>query len=125
MRDKANGLARTVPKLQQFFIQPVAHDFVQRAKGFVHQQNVGIKGQRPRDAGALLHPARKLPGKLRAKAGQLHQVQHTFHPRFLFGPRKPHDLQRQPDVPRDRAPGIKAGGLKHIAIGPRQAGRVR
>ena len=125
MRDKADGLAGARPKPQQFLIQPVAHDFIQRPEGFIHQQDVGIKGQCPRDAGTLLHTPRKLPGEFCAKAGQFHQVQHTFHPCFLFGPRKPHDFQWQPDVPRDRAPGIKAGGLKHIAIGPGQAGRVR
>ena len=52
------------------FVQPVAHDLIQRAEGFVHQQDIGIKGQRPGDAGPLLHAARKLPGKLLAEARQ-------------------------------------------------------
>jgi len=77
------------PKLQQFFVQVVAHDLVQRAEGFVHQQDVRVERQGPRDAGALLHPARKLPGELLAEALQLHQIQDPRDPAVHLCPGNP------------------------------------
>jgi hypothetical protein len=87
MGDEADGLFGARPELQQFLVQPVAHDLVQRAEGFVHQQDVGVEGQRPRDRGALLHAARKLPGKLLLEAGQFHQFQHPARALGALGAR--------------------------------------
>jgi hypothetical protein len=76
----------------------VADDLVQRAEGFVHQQDVGIEGQRPGDRGPLLHAARKLPGIFLAEALQVHQRQ-LRSTRSFCSAGKAHDLQRQRDVP--------------------------
>ena len=57
MGDEADGFFRAFPQGEQLLIQMVAHDFIQRPKGLVHQQQISVKGQRAGDRGALLHPA--------------------------------------------------------------------
>ena len=57
-----------VPEPQQLLVELVADDLVERAEGLVHQQQVGVEGQRAGDRGALLHAARELPGKLAARS---------------------------------------------------------
>ena len=94
MRHKPNRLPRPRPELQQLLIQPIAHNLIQRAERLIHQQNVRIKRQRPRNRGALLHPPRQLPRKLAPKAAKLHQIEDTGNPLLLLGARKPHDFKR-------------------------------
>ena len=62
------------PELQQLGIEMVAHDLVERAERLVHQQQVGIEGQRAGDRGALLHAARQLPGIFALEAGEVDQL---------------------------------------------------
>jgi hypothetical protein len=45
---------------------------VERAQGFVHQQHLGVVGERPRDADALFHPARELRWVVIRKLAQAH-----------------------------------------------------
>ena len=69
MGDEARSvLSRPRPELQQLLVELVAHDLVERAERLVHQQQVGIEGQRAGDRGALLHAARQLPGILLARS---------------------------------------------------------
>jgi hypothetical protein len=72
---KADGLARPRPEVQKLLVQPVPHDLVERAKGFVHQEDIGIEGQRAGDRRPLLHPPRQLPGELVAEPLELHELQ--------------------------------------------------
>ncbi len=58
----------TVPELQQLLVEVVANDLVERAEGLVHQQKIGVEGERAGDRGALLHAARKLPGIFLARS---------------------------------------------------------
>lgn len=53
--DRRGGIA---PDTQQFLIQPIARDFVQRPKRLVHQQNSGLAEQSARDRDPLTHAAR-------------------------------------------------------------------
>src|ERR1700733_8797861 len=46
VRDEHHRLARLVPELQQLLVEPVAHDFVERAERLVHEQESGIDGPR-------------------------------------------------------------------------------
>ncbi len=55
--DEADCLVGAAPEFQKLFVQMVADDFVQRAKRFVHQEKIGIEGERTGDRGALLHAA--------------------------------------------------------------------
>ena len=119
MGDEADRLIGAVPELQELFVEMVADDFIERAEGLVHQEEIGVEGERPGDRSALLHAARELPGKLLLEPGELDHPEHPFHPRLLLRPRIAHDLERQPDVPRDRPPRKQPRRLKDVAIGPR------
>ena len=117
MRDEADRLFGARPQFQQLLVEVVAHDLVERAERLVHQQQVGIEGERPGDRCALLHAARKLPGIFLLEARQVDEVERAFDARFLIGPRNTHDLQRQRDVAFDGAPGKQRRRLEDIAVG--------
>ena len=85
MRHEPNRLAGAGPQRQKLLVQVVTHDLVQRAKGLIHQQNIRIKGQCARNAGALLHPPRELPGIFAAKTLKVHQFQNLFDALILLG----------------------------------------
>ena len=72
---KAMVLLGPRPQLQQLLVQPVADDLVERAERLVHQQDVGVEGQRPGDRGALLHAARELPGIFLLEAGEVDELE--------------------------------------------------
>ena len=125
MGDEADRLAGPRPQRPQRLVQAVAHDLVQRAERFVHQQDVGVERQRPRNRGALLHPARQLPRIAPGELRQLHQFQHAGDPLLPVGAVEAHDLERQQDVPGDGPPRIQPRRLEHIAIGPRPPRLIR
>src|SRR5580698_2918257 len=62
MRDKDRGNAGARPYLQQFALQLLACQCIERSERFIHQENVGVVGQHTRDRDALFHAARKLTG---------------------------------------------------------------
>jgi hypothetical protein len=120
VRDQDDVEALRFPQVAQRAPQLLAGEGVQRAEGLVQQQHLGLVHQRAADAGALLHAARQLPGKL------------VLHSRP--GPRWPagrgpglvflalavlelaavglDDLQRQQHVVQRGAPGQQAGAWK-------------
>ena len=93
MRDETDRLFRPRPQRQKLFVQVVAHDFVERAEGFVHQKDIGIEGQRPRDRGALLHPPRQLPGIFPPEPVKLNQLQHRLGPPIALRTVEAHDFK--------------------------------
>jgi hypothetical protein len=117
VRHKHHGFFRGRPQLKQLLVQLVPYNFIERPKGFIHQQQLGLNRQRPRNGNPLLHSARQLPRKLLLKTAEVHQFQIALDP--CCGIRRPHDLQRQPHILFHCAPRIKRRRLKHIAIGPR------
>jgi hypothetical protein len=78
---------------KKLLVEVIAHDLVQRPERLVHQENIGIEGERAGNRGALLHAAGKLPGELLAEPGKLHQRQRLFGALALLGLGKAHDLQ--------------------------------
>ena len=76
------------PELQQLSIEVVADDLVERAERLVHQQQVGIEGQRAGDRGALLHAAGELPGKFLLEAGEVDQLQRPLDALAAARPRE-------------------------------------
>ena len=65
MGDEEHRLARGRPHAQDELLDRFPGQRVERAEGFVHQQQARVGGERPREAHALLHPA----GKLEHRAG--------------------------------------------------------
>ena len=97
----------------------IPHDFIKRAEGFVHQQDVRIKRKCTRDGGTLLHAARELPREFLLESTQFDQLQNTLHTLRLVGFIVPHNFERQANVAANRAPRIQPSRLEHIAICPR------
>jgi hypothetical protein len=58
---------------------------VQRAEGLVQQQHLGLVHQGAADAGALLHAARQLPGKLVFVTAQAHALEQVTRLGLVFG----------------------------------------
>src|SRR6185437_9321465 len=56
-----------------------------------------------------------------SEAGEIDELEPLLDPRVALLPGKAHDLERQRDVARDRAPGIERRRLEHVAIGPARA----
>ncbi|MNE80462.1 hypothetical protein D3C80_1770330 [compost metagenome] len=55
--DEDDGLAQLALQLQQLVLQALADQRVEGREGFVHQQDVGVHGQRAGQAHTLLHAA--------------------------------------------------------------------
>ncbi|MNV22537.1 hypothetical protein D3C71_1135150 [compost metagenome] len=125
MGDEADGFFRACPEFQKLFVQMVANDFVQCAKRFVHQQEIGVEGESSRDRGALLHAAGELPRVFFAEACKIDEIEGAVNAFLPLRCRVIHDLQRQRDILFDRAPGIKRRRLEDVAIGARFAGVFR
>jgi hypothetical protein len=107
------------PQVAQDAPEFFAGEGIQRAEGLVEQQHLGLVDQRAADAHALLHAARKLPGKLCLIPAQAHLRQQCAGPLRVFGAACLEvaavgfdDLQRQQHVVQCRAPGQQRGGLK-------------
>src|SRR5690625_4934903 len=62
MGDKNGGFLCAVLELLDFLLHVLADQWIQGGKSLVHQQDTTIRGQRPRQTDALLHPARQLVG---------------------------------------------------------------
>ena len=92
---------------------------VERGKGLVEQQYVGVGGEGAYERGALAHPARKLPRVLLQKSAQPVLFGERERPRRRLRRAVSADLQRQADVPLHRPPGEQLVALQHIAELPR------
>ena len=99
---KGLGLAQIVHGAPQI----LAGEGVQRAKGFVKDQHIGLVDDRPTQAGALAHAPRQFRRALVGKAGQPHQIKQLMGAlgRLGLGHRGFHDLHRQQHVFQNAAP---------------------
>ena len=82
-------------------VQHFLHHFrVQRRRGLVEQQQLGLHGQGPRDGDALLLSARQLARPLVLVVSQAHAFQQGLGPRRGLGPgQATHAHRRQRHVP--------------------------
>ena len=60
--DEQHGAPVGLPQLEQLVLQDLAHLGVERGERLVHQQDLGLDGERPGDGDALLHAARQRAG---------------------------------------------------------------
>ena len=58
MRDHNRGAVLGGHDLHEFVLQVRPRKRIERPKGLIEQQDLGLHGERARDAHALLHPAR-------------------------------------------------------------------
>src|SRR5689334_2346554 len=104
MGDEDDGLPAFAPDAKELYVHPLAREFIQRAEGFVHQDDARVGDQHARKRRALLHASRELAriGVLAAaKADELQDAA-----RFLrrTGPLEAEYLDRQEHVLEHGAP---------------------
>ena len=75
MGDEEDHLRRAPPDVEDQLLRLLARQRVERAERLVHQQRLGVGGERAGDADALLHAARKLVDHAVAKFGEADQRQ--------------------------------------------------
>ena len=84
---------------------------IERAKGFIHQQNLRAQRQGADHGGALLHAAGQFAGKALLEPCQPDAVHQMVDPAAVW--RDPLDLEREQDVVDQGAPGQQVRLLKH------------
>jgi hypothetical protein len=110
VRDQQRRRGAFGPDALQLQVEALPQHVVQGAERLVEQQHLRLDDQRPGNRHPLLHAARQLrgPGLLKAlQADQLDQVSD-----LIPGGPDARDLQRQPDVGGDVAPGQQARVLE-------------
>ena len=108
-------LALGLPDAQQQFLHQNPGLVVQRTEGLVHEQDLGIVGQRTRDRRALLHAARQLLGVVILEPAQAHLGNEVVAALFLNGFAHAFLAQSEADVLRHGQPGEQGVALKHHA----------
>ena len=121
--NKEHGLSVALPDVGQQLLHDLPRLRIQGTEGLIHEQHLGIAGQRPSDRGPLLHATREHLRICVREAVELHQVDQLI--RCLSTVRRGHllDLRSELDVAPHRQPGIERIGLEdHAAVGARFKG---
>ena len=85
VRDEDRGELSLLPKLKDELLKVHASQRVDRAEGFIHQDDLRVGDSARAPSHALLHAAGKLPGKMPFKASQANKLKvmatlsHEFH----------------------------------------------
>ena len=113
--DEDDGLVQFRLQSQQLVLHFMADERIQGGERLVHQQDLGVRGQRAGQTHALLHAAGKLVGILGLETGQADLLQPVARALVALGPA--HALHRQPvgGVVQHRAVRQQAEALEHHA----------
>ena len=125
--DQHDRLLARLPDARDLVLQHGARQRVQRRQRLVHQQHLGIDGQRARERHALAHAARQLGRALVARRRQVHQRQVLLRVRALLVARPVAEplVDGQVDVLVRGQPRQQRVVLEHdAAIGARPADRL-
>ena len=110
-----------LPDPFELVVQNVTSHGVERAEGFVHQQDFRVLRECPRQRDPLAHATRQLVGAPIGGVDELHQLEQLIGPgaapfAFLHAPQ----LERELDVAPSREPGKQCALLEHqrdLAVG--------
>ena len=125
MGDKENGLAQFPLQPFDLILQVEAHDRVDGAEGFIHEQDVGFAGQGPGHSHSLLLPT----GELRGVAARHRRIQadHLDELHGLLTRRTPGfapEHRHGGDIVHHRAVGQQTTGLQDVPDGSTQTDGV-
>lgn len=115
--DEDDGLLELALEVAQLRLHVAADQGVEGAEGLVHEQDVGIGGQRPREARPLLHAARQFMGILRLPALQANEFDGLHRPLGPLLGRELLDLEAEPDIAEDGPVGQQRKVLEDHAEG--------
>ena len=102
-----------LPDPLELVVEDVAGHGVEGAERLVHEQHVGVLGQRPGHGHPLAHAAGQLVRALVGEAAQLDQLQQLGHPRRPAALRHALEAQGQLDVAVHREPREQRRLLEH------------
>ena len=106
------GLATNVDYATEVTLQPLAGEGVQRPERLVHEDDLRLVGEHPRDLGALLHTSGQLVGAGSTEVGQAHHVQEGVGAGSPLGPGQAPVWRSELDVAAHRQPGEQVGLLE-------------
>ena len=112
MGDEHHRQVLLLPETQQIAIELIARNFIQRAEGFIHQQQFWPRHQTTGDGDAHLHAAGEFARQDVGELAQPHQLKGFAHPGVGFCSWDAGKIQGQPDVAMDAAPGHQRGFLE-------------
>ena len=121
--DEHRRLFHDAGKLDELVLQLPPDQRVERTERLVHQQDLGIGGQRPRQADALLHAAGQFVGEFVAPAAELDHLKGALGDFRAFVLAGAADFQRQGYVVQNRAVRHQGEVLEHhgnvfVAVAP-------
>src|SRR3954463_9597016 len=86
MGDENDGLLAARQQHGQILAEDHARLLVERAERLVHEQDLGLQAEGPRERGALAHAARKLSGIMVGKLGKADRLERATRAPFPLGP---------------------------------------
>jgi hypothetical protein len=86
--DEHDGLAVTLPDLEQFVLQALARQRVERAERLIHQQDLRPIGERAGERDALFHAPRQLLGIEAFERFQMHEFEQLARTRLRLALRQ-------------------------------------
>ena len=101
-----------LPQAQQIAVELVPRNFIQRAEGLIHQQQLWPGDQAAGDGDAHLHAAGEFARQDVGELAEPHQLKDFTHPGIALRPRHAGQIQRQPDVIAHAAPRHQGGFLE-------------
>ena len=113
VRHEHHGLAGRPPQRLELVVQHVTGHRVERAERLVHQQDLRVLRERPRQRGALPHAARELVRTLLREVREVHHLEQLL---AAFAPplaRRAGQLQRELDVAAHGQPREQRRLLEH------------
>src|SRR4051812_49327114 len=111
--DEQDRLARRLPDPLQLVVEHVARHRIERTERLVHQQDLGVAGERPGEGRPLAHAARELVRLAPSERRELHHVQELGDARPTVRLGDSLQLQRQVDVLLDGEPREQGRLLEH------------
>ena len=113
MGDEEHGFTAGFPDAEQELLHREAGLGVERAEGFVHQEDAGFHHQGAGDADALFHAARKLIGEGGFEVLQADAGEGLAGDGVAFGAREAFEAGGEGDVLEHGEPGEEGGFLEH------------
>ena len=110
---KTDGQAACRPQRQQFAVEPLPRELIERAERLVHQQQIRRGDERAGDRRTHLHAPRKLAREVAGEIGQADQRERGIDIARGGGARHAGEVERQPDVGRDAGPRHEGRTLEH------------
>ena len=117
MGDEDDRLVQRAPQREQIVVQAKPRDFVERRERLVHQKNIRVGDEGPRQRDPHLHAAGQFTRESVGKFGESDLCKHVGDPPVRLSCGRIGKLQRQSNVIAHGRPRHQRGLLEHKAYG--------